>query len=365
MRMSRTVALLAFVVSLSPVAARAADPAAPHDKSFTDGDCDNCHRLAAVTSSGALDYSDGCISCHNQQTGSPRRFPSVAEQAKPGVSGSHHNWSGYAENSAYGAVTPSATAHQRRLVDGKLQCATCHNIHTDADPSLNPNSQHTKVSLVPGSPGGSTLTLSTPGTKPRGYRVKIQTKDSATTGTFIYTREGYVATPTWFNWDSAGSRWIAGTATGPGRPYTAGVAQAIEDTADLRVTWAVSSASPGNQWDILVSYPGMRFAIVNDVACTYCHPVMNQKTARVANRDPAYQVDGIRTFSHPVGEALNSNGLETDQAEILAADGKPQSASADANVTNRLRLDAGVVRCTTCHTVHGADSNSLTDDTAQ
>src|SRR5512138_145946 len=112
MRMSRIATFLAFVVSLSPGLGRAAAPAAPHDKSFTNGDCDYCHALSAVTASGTVDYSAGCISCHTTMGGSVRRFPTAAKEAKPGVSGSHHSWTGYAENPSVMAIAPLAVSHQ-------------------------------------------------------------------------------------------------------------------------------------------------------------------------------------------------------------------------------------------------------------
>jgi hypothetical protein len=82
---------------------------------------------------------------------------------------------------------------------------------------------------------------------------------------------------------------------------------------------------------------------------------------RASGADPGYQVDGVRVFSHPVGDTLNANGLDTDRAAILDVNGSAQG-SGDSNDTNNLNLEGSVVRCTTCHAVHGADSNSQTVD---
>jgi cytochrome c553 len=358
--MYRIASFLAFVVSLSPAIGRAAAPAAPHDKSFSEGDCERCHSLSAVTATGAVDFSAGCIACHLLQTGSQRRFPNVADEAKPGLSGSHHGWTGYAENPAVGATKPPGLTQQAALVDGRLQCAACHNVKVTAPSSMNPDSRHTRVTLLPG-PAGATLTLADPGTSPRGFRFRIQTQ-AGSAGTFIFTREGYVATPQWWNWNGTG--WVPGSVTGPGRPYSAGSPTPVVDTDDLRISWS-AAAAVGAQWDVLVSYPGSRYSVVGGTGCVICHKSMDMRTARVAGSDASYQVDGVRMFSHPVGEGLNANGLGTDQTEVLAPDGLPQSTSTDTNQSNRLNLYAGTVRCTTCHAVHGADSNSLTDDAAQ
>lgn len=346
----------AILVSLSPAVVRAADPAAPHDGSFTNGLCSNCHTLYDTSASGSLDFSAGCNACHAGISGSACKFPSATDEAKPGVRGTQHSWSGYAENPAVGAVMPAAEGHQRRLVDGRLQCAVCHTVHQDADPEFNPNSRHTKVSVVAGS--AATLTLANPGTKPRGYRIRIQTKNG-TTGKFIFTKKGSTANPIWMNWIS--NRWVMGTETGEGRPYTANTPQVVEDGDDLRLNWS-AAGDPGDKWDVLVSYPGLRLSVVDDFLCTYCHKAMSMKSMQVAGDDTNFLPNGSRMFSHPVGEGLGANGLGTDHDEVLGVDGKPQTQSTDGNPTNHLNLVGGVVRCTTCHAIHGADSNSLTAD---
>jgi hypothetical protein len=349
-------------LALAPAIAGAID--APHDRSMTDGDCSPCHRLYNPTGSGQSDYSSGCINCHANRPGS-FGFPWLTEdQATPGKGGSHHSWSGYAANPAAGAKTPASYAIQAKLVDGRLQCVTCHDPHF-GNPSNATSSRHTSVQVgvakpaTGGTGGGGTsqMTLVTAGSVPNGFRLRIQTAGGGG-GTVIISHDFGLATPTWFNW-SAGTGWYVGSITGPGRPYSDGTPVALDDPA-VTVRWT-SGAVPGNYWDFYVGYPFLRAPNVSDSFCTMCHQDLVMDHVRVGGKDGIYRPNGTRMFSHPVGEALNANGKNSDRLEILDANGLVQSAG-DGKSTNDLRLDGGVVRCTTCHAVHNADSNSLTDD---
>lgn len=348
----------AVMVALAPVAARA-EIVPPHDGSFTDGDCSNCHSLFDQTALGAANYSDGCNSCHaNVPATSPLALPrSSTDEAKPGKMGTHHSWSGFAENPAAGAIAPPGAVLRRKLSDGRLQCVVCHDLH-NANAEMAPASRHTSIPVnVPQSPlagatGSATMTLVEPGTVAHGYRLRLQGGTS-----FIITKTARaLGGTTWLNW--VGGAWIPGTVDGPGKSFAVNTPVAVEGS--LTVQWSAGGA-PGDLWEFFVSYPGLRMTMNTDYLCTYCHKPMGMGFHRVAGADTAYLVDGVRTFSHPVGEGLNANGLGTDHAAILDANGLPQG-SGDANATNDLKLDGSVVRCTTCHAVHGADSNSQTVD---
>src|SRR5512138_1043847 len=97
MRMHWLGKLGAVLMALSPAMASAA-AVAPHDGSFTDGECANCHSLYDPTVLGGAEYSTGCNACHANQTGSTLAFPTATAEAKPGVGGTHHSWSGFAAN---------------------------------------------------------------------------------------------------------------------------------------------------------------------------------------------------------------------------------------------------------------------------
>lgn len=353
-------AILAAVLAVVPVAGRAVD--APHDESFSDGNCNNCHALYTVTPSGKSDFNNGCVSCHNSLTTSSFGFPWLeSDQARPDVNGNNHSWTGHAVNPAHGAVSPPASTVASRLVDGKLQCSVCHDPH-HAAPQNAPTSVNTSIPVgkavaESGGPGGSAqMTLVTPGTLPKGYRLKIQTV-TAGGGTFVISHDFGLATPSWFNW--SGSAWVAGAVDGPGRAYTNGVPVEL-DAPGTTVSWT-AGAAVGDYWDFYVSFPFLRLTNVGDALCTSCHAERKMNHVRAAGLDPSYVPNGVRKFSHPVGVALNANNRGLDRAVPLDAHGLPQTAG-DGIASNDLVLNAGVVNCTTCHAVHNADSNSLTDD---
>jgi len=368
---TRWLGILTAVVALVPALSGAAE--APHDGSFSDDDCGNCHSLYNPTSGGQTDYSPGCYSCHNAS--SPRFGQWVpGDQASPGFGGNHHAWSAYADNPLRGAHYPTSGAMAARLADGKIQCSTCHDPHLSSPgnaPGGAPDVSIPVGSAVPekgnllGPAGSSQMTLVASGTATRGYRLKIQSVDG-TGGTFAISHTFGMASPVWLNW--SGAAWVVGTEGGAGRRYDNNAEVALDDPA-VRVKWT-AGAAPGDYWDFYVSYPFLRLTTAGDILCKACHKGMVMGHVRVGGYDPSYRPDGVRTFSHPVGEALNANGLDHDRTptnpdptarELLDATGVAQSVG-DGNATNDLRLESGVVRCTTCHAVHNADSNSLTTD---
>lgn len=360
MRISTLAKLCAVAVALLPVTGRAG-LGAPHDQSFTDGDCSNCHSLSNQTANGAPDFSAGCNSCHANQTSSTLSFPSAPLEAKMGVKGTHHSWSGFANNPAAGAVTPAVTAMANRLVEGRLQCTLCHDTH-NPNPATAASGPHSSIGIgqptapLAGATGNATLTLTNPGTDMAvGYRIRLQSPTS-----FIITktarRPASQGGPVWLV--PSGPGWIPGAITDPGKTFVPGTPVVIE--GDLSVTFSTGGFA-GDQYEFWVSYPGLRLGMRTNQLCVFCHKPMDMNHQRVAGLDAGYPVDGARTFSHPVGVGLNANGKNTDRAAVLDANGAVQTTG-DGDATNDLVLVNGVVRCTTCHAVHGADSNSLTPD---
>lgn len=370
-----------------------ASPDAPHDSSFDTGNCSECHTLYTVgTATGARDYTQGCLTCHNktQHQGGPNGFPWTTEdQAGPsgaarttwGVdstrsnpnAGSQHSWSGPAVNPAYGARSPSNLAMADQLVDGNLQCVVCHDPH-NAGKDYAPDSRQTSIPVgaPQGYDGGSastgTMTLVTPGVKARGTRVQIQTWNG-TSGTFILSSNFGAGTPTWLNY--VNGVWAVGTAAGEGYPFTISACTPVEtcnavplDDPAVTVKFG-GSPVVGNYWDFYVAYPFLRSTNVDDVMCTQCHAERNQSLEQGAGRAAGGTPNGTRKYSHPVGVTMNQNGKGYDaltQDDIRDTSGVLQAGAGDLNKSNDLVLRGGKVFCTSCHAVHNADSNSLTPD---
>jgi hypothetical protein len=364
--MTRRISILgAALMALAPAASLALD--APHDQTFSDGACANCHSLYVTSgASGDPEYTQGCMACHNAPRSTNRfGFPWLSsDQATPGQGGNHHSWSGYAANAKAGARSPVSAAIAKQLVDGRLQCTVCHDPHKAA-PENAPGVQHTSIAVGAavaktggGTGGTATMTLVAPGSAAKAYRVQISAVNAGG-GELILSHDFGLATPSWFNW--VGGAWVAGTAAGPGKPYANGAAVTLDDAA-VQVRFA-AGATVGNYWDFWVSYPFLRATMAEDAFCVTCHQERNMTSSRVRGDDLGYRPDGVRRYSHPVGEALNSNGKNRDRTAVtmLDASGVVQ-ASGDGNLTNDLVMPGGVVRCTSCHAAHGADSNSLSVD---
>jgi hypothetical protein len=354
--------LAAAAVLLSPVLATAID--APHDATFSDGNCNNCHTMFDSSASGAADYDRACLSCHNSKPGGPSGFPWLtSDQARPGLGGNQHNWSAFAVNARLGTTAPASSTMSQHLVDGRLQCEVCHDPHKSAPENL-PGARHTSipvgtpVSQSGGPAGTAQMTLVAPGAVAKGYRVQILSV-SAGGGTFIISHDFGLPTRSWFNWN--GSAWVAGTATGPGGTYSNGATVALDDPA-VTVSFSAGAVA-GAYWDFFVAYPFLRVTMLSDTMCGGCHANRVLDIKKSGGLDSTVRPDGQRIFSHPVSVALGANGRNTDltAAAMLDTGGQPQ-ASGDGNVSNDLRLDAGIVRCTTCHAIHNADSNSLSVD---
>jgi hypothetical protein len=373
-----------LVVLLVPVVGSAKALLPPHDKAETTAACYSCHNLMVVSPGGSYDYTPGCMDCHNRDNAFGAW--TEADQAVPGVSGAQHSWRGAANNAALG--TTSALIPDRfLLVDGNLQCVNCHDIH-DTFAAVDPRSMHVSmprndpqnaVGSYGASLGTARMTLTVPeGTAAEGFRVRIASAD-ATGGTFIVSHDYAWNSPTWMVWSGA---WVAGTDTGAGRRFEYGATYSVDvdlDVAGVKVrfdkgpTGTEPGATVGDYWDFYVGYPFLRLSNVDDNGCTSCHPTFKMNWSRARGLDSTYLPNGVRKFSHPVGDALNANNFNRDRATILDADGTVGVSAGDGldpvtmetarNDSNNLVLSAtSKVQCTTCHAPHNADSNSLSVD---
>jgi hypothetical protein len=206
----------------------------------------------------------------------------------------------------------------------------------------------------------------------RGFVLRIAAGGAAGIATFQVSNDDG---RTWFGWDptlNAGAGGWSSTVT-TGKPTVAGAPVSIVDGDKITVTFAgngpnafvaatTTPVAPADRWKTFyVSYPALRASNVANAMCEDCHRSLVHTSQRVRNLDGTYPVDGTNVFSHPSGAGVTLAGAY-DRATIRDASGVAQTGTGDANRTNDLQLDGDVVRCTTCHAVHNADSNSLTTD---
>lgn len=361
--MRTTRVLLAALLALAlPALAAALD--APHDKSYLPGNCQECHQLHNALGSSLtsqVTISDACQSCHSTHGGAGHRlgFPwTSTDQAVAGVSGTHHRWDATAINAAVQATTPADPDMASRIIAGRLECSVCHNQHAASRAFVPPTSMHTSIAVGAATPetnaggGSATLTLVSADSAtavPKGYRLRV-----VSAGNVAVSHDGGL---TWFRpTTNTGATWVADAATPVGGPYSTAVDLAMDDPA-IRVR-LTAGAAVNDYWEFYVSFPMLRSPNVAGEICLACHQDRAQ-----SHGDVEAGGDGVRMFSHPVGEALNANGRNYDRAAPLDSDGGVQAVNGDTNATNDLVLGAGgVVGCTSCHAPHNADSNSLTVD---
>jgi len=353
--------VLAFLALAAPVGASAVD--APHDLSQFSGECMACHQLhnaigTALTSQATL--SQTCLTCHSTSS----LAWTTGDQATLGVSGIHHRWDATAVNATVGTVAPLDAQMAQRVIAGKLECAACHNQHAANKAFAMPGAMRTSIGVgVPAKrtnpPAGATtqtLTLVSAAStaQVKGYLVRVTGANLLAIshdGGLSWSRPGA----------PNGSSWVADAATPVGGTYAAGTDMTLDDPA--LVIRLSAGAATGDEWKFYVSYPMMRSNNSAGELCLQCHAERNQKHLEIESGG-----DGVKRFSHPVGEVLGANGKGYDRVtagvpQHLDTDGSVQGANTDSNPTNDLVLGVnGVVGCTTCHAAHGADSNSQSVD---
>jgi hypothetical protein len=200
--------------------------------------------------------------------------------------------------------------------------------------------------------GAGTLTLVSANAAtalPKGYKLRVLA------GTRVAV--SYDGGISWFApTTTSGATWVPDAATPVGGPYSTAVDMALEGGAlSVRLS---AGAAVNDYWDFFVSFPMLRSPNLTGSACLSCHQDRAQGHGDVESGG-----DGVRVFSHPIGEALNANGKGYDHPAPLDSDGGVQGVSGDANASNDLLLGSGsAVTCVSCHAPHNADSNSLTVD---
>lgn len=337
------------VALCAPTLAWATDP--PHDLSqgYT---CLNCHSLhqgqgAAITT--VAGNANLCLSCHVLKSAAVAW--TTANQASPGSAGHSHRWDAPAISADHGATAPTNAAMLLRVTGGTIQCSTCHDQHLN--PATGRGSQRTNVAVA--SPvtrtagtGTGTMVLNQPAAAAtaKGYLVRISAGGATGTARFQISNDKGA---TLYGWN--GTAWAAGVATG----QVTGASVALNDGTNVTVTFSGTFVL-GDQWEFYVAYPMTRIPNANAELCEQCHASRVQTSVSVESGG-----DGIKLFSHPIGESL-AHSYDRAPASILDANGALQTVG-DGLKTNNLNFDTtGKVRCLTCHGVHNVDSNSLTED---
>jgi predicted CXXCH cytochrome family protein len=333
----------------------ASDP--PHDSSPTvTAECTTCHAdhhdqggiLTKFTTNALL-----CQACH--YTGNPNNGLPVenADKAAPGADGTHHAFEVSATNAAYGALPPQDTQMALRVMGGNLVCSTCHNQHSAAN-KAGTQSVSTPQRVVGSGAGTVTIAAVTAAANPKAYLMEIVAGGTPPAATFRLSNDNGA---TWWGWN--GAAWVAYA----GNPRATGAGIPLNDGANVSVTFS-GAFTAGDRYYFYVSYPFLRAALDtgdNATGAKFCRDCHRDWTMEHGNLES--NPGGAKRMGHPVGIALNANGRAYDRAVPLDGNGGAQGGgAADANATNDLKLDGGRIQCWTCHGVHYADGNTLTED---
>ncbi len=340
---------------------------APHDDSFSIG-CDSCHMghlslgdsLTNKTTNALL-----CQQCHDSSSDHP--MLETFNNTIPGTTGKHHRWAVSAVNTSAGAGIPSSAAMSTRLDSGNIMCSTCHNQHwTNNNGDLQPEppypaaADQTNDSGLAGPLSGVLYEPASVAPVPRGYLVDFTTGGGYSAAAY---RVSYNQGITW--WGFTGGVWVENDPTSRVIPADSATAQNLDNDsiANARFDVSLNNFDPSDQYSFYISYPFVRLPLdsgdnaTGNLFCRDCHSPWVMTHTDTATYDGSYK-------SHPVGVPLNANGKSYDRTAPLDANGAPQGgAGIDSNHTNDLTLDSGnLVQCMSCHAVHYADSNSVTED---
>lgn len=343
----RTVTLAGLAAAVLGVAivgaARAASP--PHWSSTTATiDCASCHVGHHAAGGGLTPTASNinlCQSCH-VASGLAGDLPiNNVDKAVVGTSGRSHAFDVATVNASLDTQAPVTSDMLLRVMGGKVVCSTCHD-------------QHFAVSSKRGTPRiatparttslGSTGTLTSggtyTGTAGLWYLVKITLAGTQATAKFVWSTNN-------------GTTWQPEQTAGTNRALNNGVT----------VTFGTGNYSLNEKWEFYGTWPFLQSPMdqgtnaAGDMYCRDCHRSWKMDHLATRTWDGTYK-------SHPVGVALNANAAGYDRATALDGNGAAQgSGSADTNASNNFTFDSGGrVSCITCHGVHYADGNTLTED---
>ncbi len=337
-----------IIILLFPCIIFSVDP--PHwSSASTYEDCDSsCHIVHSSLGSSltqATSNVNSCLACHNP-TGQASNLPiSLEERANPNFGGRHHSFDVNAVNLSYGADLPQNNQMLPRIMESKIVCSTCHNQHT-ASSSLGGTARISQARKIAGSGTGTMISGGNyTGTNGIWYLIEIDSQGSQATATFKWSKDN-------------GLTWVQQNVNcGNGNPVN------LDNGTQVTFSGGAGAFQLGDRWEFYASYPFLRVKldsgdnIAGDRFCRDCHRSMVMTHMDVEN------YDGTKK-SHPIGIVLNANGMGYDRTSPLDGNGNPQGGLGEDNIkSNNLKLDGnGNLQCLTCHNVHYADSNTITED---
>ncbi len=307
--------------------------------------CHISHSSLGSPLTQATSNVNSCLSCHNP-TGQAQDLPiSLSEKANPHFSGRHHSFDSNAINSQYGADLPQNNEMALRVMEGKVVCSTCHNQHS-ANASFRGKPRISQAKKIGGSGSGNLTTQGTySGASGLWYLIEIDTPGSQATATFRWSKDN-------------GISWVQQYVNcGNGLPVS------LDNGVQVLFSGGAGAFQLGDRWEFYGAYPFLRVALDEgdnnspDKLCRDCHREWTMDHNSVETYDGNQK-------SHPVGVSLNINGRNYDRTAPLDSNGNPQGSGMEDGVySNNLILDSfEKIQCYTCHNVHYADSNSLTED---
>ena len=290
-----------------------------------------------------------CQSCHVSTGIAAAKLLVNSMQAVPGTGGTSHSWSGPIVNATYGAEIPTNAGVILRI-EGTLKGQASQN-------SIN----NTTVTYASGNYTTNALA---------GWTIQFYTTAAGSSNNKNLQRTVSSNTATTVTWS-------------PGLPQNPLIYDRyIVVPSSAKLSCSICHAQHSQQqlpWDpisnaiynagVTNNRHMMRYKNELNQLCEDCHRSRVMNYADAKNETLA---NGVKQFSHPVGDLLNSQGY--DYAAPRDANGGAQTNSVspllanrfagnvDGNQENNIVLDVnGKVRCLSCHRMHYEDSNSLTN----
>jgi len=304
--------------------------------------CTSCHTLHNSLGPNLTNQPTNsalCKSCHTL-TGTASALPFAdSDQAKPGISGTSHSWSGLMPGisnplNAYGlraAADLANSAVKSRVIDSgnAVICSACHDEHSQL--------------YLPFDPLSNTLS--------RGQSGKAT---GGTVSTLYDTSQAWTAN----QWANTTVKMMSGANSGLARTVLSNTATQLVLASDFP-----NPVSANDSYYLNSNRHFMRIANTADQLCLDCHYYRNKSDVTTYTGSP---------LSHPVNKTL---AAVKDPTQFFPMPLEPQSAGfapqsgargelnggTDTNFKNNLVLASDLsILCLTCHGMHYAPTSDGT-----